>query len=118
MSSDMQNKSNEAPAMIEPRQDCKHIVERTAALMNIATTNPQLRFIEFNDPRCYYFTQLVSSYPNKADGASIETLVNVFLQQLQLLLDKQDDDDGLDMSMSDLDAVVGCVDHMEDQESL
>lgn len=86
--------------------------------MNIATTNPQLRFIEFNDPRCYYFTQLVSSYPNKADGASIETLVNVFLQQLQLLLDKQDDDDGLEMSMSDLDAVVGCVDHMEDQESL
>ncbi|KAG2320311.1 hypothetical protein Bca52824_013524 [Brassica carinata] len=216
MSSDMQNKSNEAPAMIEPRPDCRHILERTAllvskkglemetkirncnlrnkkfnflnssdpchafyqqklteyreaqepvlteckdpsssfsfepepphwitlkerailkltakfvvrygmpffqALMNIATANPQLgpqlRFMEYNDPRCYYFTQLVSSYPNKADGASIETLVNVFLQQLQLLLDKQDDDDGLEMSMSDLDAVVGCVDHMEEHQ--
>ncbi|KAL0670298.1 hypothetical protein Bca4012_033002 [Brassica carinata] len=91
------------------------------ALINKDSTNPHLGFIKFNDPRCYYFIHLVSAYsrvlrPSETDGASTETFVKGFLEQLQILLEK-DDEEGLEMAMSDLDAVVGCVDHMEDQES-
>ncbi|CAN7017726.1 unnamed protein product [Brassica oleracea var. botrytis] len=91
------------------------------ALINKDSNNPHLGFIKFNDPRCYYFIHLVSAYsrvlrPSETDGASTETFVKGFLEQLQILLEK-DDEEGLEMAMSDLDAVVGCVDHMEDQES-
>lgn len=84
-------------------------------LITKVTTNPLFEFIKVDDPRFNYFSKLAIAYSRvlmriRRGACMAETLVKVFLEQVRILLEKQEQ--GLDMghmAMGDLDVVEVCV---------